>query len=123
MIRLLTLGVVPGLSQRRTRVVRFTAPVLAALAVIALLAAPVQAQEAGGVKIKGNNAMSTNVGTAANVAIGKDNVAKQRIGTVSGNVEIKGNNLMSTNVGTAANVAIGKGNKACQEIGVVTSDA
>jgi azurin len=101
----------------------FTAPALAAFAAFTLLAAPVLAQEANGVKIKGNNLMSTNVGTAANVAIGQDNVAKQRIGTVSGNVEIKGNNLMSTNVGTAANVAIGKGNKACQEIGIVTSDA
>ncbi len=101
---------------------RFAAPALAAFAALSLLAAPVSAQEAGGVKIKGNNVMTTTVGTAANVAIGKDNVAKQRIGTVAGNVDIKGNNLMTTQVGTAANVAIGKGNKACQEIGTITSD-
>lgn len=91
--------------------------------VLASLSATALAVESGGVEIKGKVDMSTMVKNAANVAIGKDNLAKQQIGGVTGNVKIGGDFKQNTMVGNAANVAIGKGNKACQSIGAISSEA
>jgi hypothetical protein len=96
---------------------------ISSMLVLATLSAPALAVESGGVEIKGKANMNTQVGNAAVVAIGKDNLAKQQIGGVAGNVKLGGDLNQNTQVGNAAAVAIGKGNKACQSIGTISSEA
>lgn len=94
---------------------------------LVLLAASVLSSGAmaqqGGVKVGGNLTNTTSVGTAVNAAIGKDNKAFLRVGTISGNVNVGGNLTNTTTVKTAVNAAIGKGNTACMELGAIGDTA
>ncbi|CAK0750676.1 conserved exported hypothetical protein [Gammaproteobacteria bacterium] len=84
------------------------------------LAGSVMAADQGGIQVGGNLNQSVKTGDNVNMAIGKDNTAKQSVGVIEGKVKVGGNLNQSVKTGDNVNMAIGKDNIAEQKIGVIS---
>ncbi|CAK0750689.1 conserved exported hypothetical protein [Gammaproteobacteria bacterium] len=82
------------------------------------LAGSVMAADQGGIQV-GNLNQSVKTGDNVNMAIGKDNTAKQSVGVIDGNLKMGGNLSQSVKTGDNVNMAIGKDNDAEQQVGAI----
>ena len=93
----------------------------ATLALAGFLAAPAaDAQQSGGVRVKGNTELNVNAENVNTIASGTGNVARTTIGGVKGNTNQ--NTKVTVDVKNVSNIATGRNKKACVNIGVVGAD-
>ena len=77
-------------------------------------------QRAGTTTIKGNTEINVVTKDTTAVAVGENNVAKNRIGVVKG--DKTGDTKVSVSAATVVTVAAGRNKKACTNIGVISKD-
>ncbi|CAA7614597.1 conserved exported hypothetical protein [Candidatus Terasakiella magnetica] len=88
---------------------------------LVLGALPLAAQEAGGVKIRGNTNVNANAENINTMAIGQGNVAKTNIGVVNSS-RSGGTTNVTVDAKNVQNVVGGRGRKGCVNIGVTGAD-
>lgn len=92
--------------------------VLAGLALAALATGPM-AQKSS-TNIKGNTEINVSTQNTTAVAVGQNNVAKNRIGVVKG--DKTGDTKVSVSAANVVTVAGGRNKKACTNIGVIAKN-
>lgn len=95
-----------------------TSDILAALALI-LTVTPVMAQRSQ-TTIKGNTEINVNTQNTTAVAVGENNVAKNRVGVIQG--DKKGDTKISVSATNVTTVVGGRNKKACTNIGAIVKD-
>lgn len=70
--------------------------------------------------IKGNNEINVSTDNTTAIAVGENNVAKNRIGVIQGNKS--GNTKINVNAANVTTVVGGRNKKACTNIGSIVSD-
>ena len=90
------------------------------LAAAGLVAPAAEAQQSGGVRVKGNTELNVTTENVNTIASGTGNVARTTIGGVKGNTQQ--NTKVTVDVKNVSNVASGRNKKACVNIGVVGAD-
>lgn len=71
-------------------------------------------------QIKGNTEINVATGNTTAIAVGENNVAKNRVGVVQGSKQ--GNTKITVNAANITTVVGGRNKKACTNIGSVVSD-
>ena len=95
------------------------APHIAVTAALALLAASVLAQTSQ-TRIKGNTEINVRTENTTAVAVGENNVAKNRVGVIQG--DKKGDTKISVSATNVTTVVGGRNKKACTNIGAIVKD-
>lgn len=70
--------------------------------------------------IRGNNEINVSTENTTAIAVGENNVAKNRIGVIQGNKT--GNTKINVNAANVTTVVAGRNKKACTNIGSIVSD-
>lgn len=92
---------------------------IAVAAALALMATGAVAQ-ASQTRIKGNTEINVKTENTTAVAVGENNVAKNRIGVIKG--DKKGDTKISVNAANVTTVVGGRNKKACTNIGVIVKN-
>jgi hypothetical protein len=92
--------------------------ILAALA-LAVIASSALAQKSQ-TTIKGNTEINVNTQNTTAVAVGENNVAKNRVGVIQG--DKKGDTKISVSATNVTTVVGGRNKKACTNIGAIVKD-
>ena len=87
---------------------------------VALLAVITAATAQKSTNIKGNTEINVNTQNTTAVAVGENNVAKNRIGVVKG--DKTGDTKVSVSAANVVTVAGGRNKKACTNIGVIAKN-
>lgn len=87
---------------------------------VALLAVATAAMAQKSTNIKGNTEINVNTQNTTAVAVGENNVAKNRIGVVKG--DKTGDTKVSVSAANVVTVAGGRNKKACTNIGVIAKN-
>ncbi len=87
---------------------------------VALLAVATAATAQKSTNIKGNTEINVNTQNTTAVAVGENNVAKNRIGVVKG--DKTGDTKVSVSAANVVTVAGGRNKKACTNIGVIAKN-
>jgi hypothetical protein len=95
------------------------APHIAVTAALALLAASALAQTSQ-TRIKGNTEINVRTENTTAVAVGENNVAKNRVGVIQG--DKKGDTKISVSATNVTTVVGGRNKKACTNIGAIVKD-
>lgn len=93
---------------------------IAVAATLALLAMGAMAQKSQTTNIKGNTEINVNTQNTTAVAVGENNVAKNRIGVVKG--DKTGDTKISVSAANVVTVVGGRNKKACTNIGVIVKN-
>lgn len=94
------------------------APLL--LVVLASTALAQNSQRGATTQIRGNTEINVSTQNMTAVAVGENNVVKNRVGVVQG--AKRGDTKISASVGNVTNVVGGRNRKSCVNIGSVVSD-
>lgn len=92
-------------------------PVLLGLISVGVFA---QNSQRGGTQIHGNTEINVRAENMTAVAIGENNVVKNRVGVVQESK--RGNTKITADVKSVTNVATGRNRKSCVNIGSIVSD-
>lgn len=87
---------------------------------LALVAGSAWAQTSQRTRIQGNTEINASTNNMTAVAVGRDTVAKNRVGVIQG--DKRGDTRISVSAGNVVTIAGGRGKKACTNIGGVVSN-
>ncbi len=87
---------------------------------LSMFAAASWAQMSPRTKIQGNTEINVSTENTTAVAIGQNNVAKNRIGVIQGNK--RGDTKINVNAANVTTVVGGRNRKACTNIGVIADE-
>ena len=90
------------------------------LVVFGLLASVAHSQVSQRTQIKGNTEINVSTDNTTAIAVGENNVARNRIGVIQGNK--KGDTKITVNAANVTTVVGGRNKKACTNIGSIVSD-
>lgn len=87
---------------------------------LCIVATVADAQVSQRTVIKGNTEINVSTNNTTAIAVGENNVAKNRIGVIQGNKS--GNTRINVNAANVTTVVAGRNKKACTNIGSIVSD-
>jgi len=87
---------------------------------LALTTGFASAQMSQRTQIQGNTEINVSTNNTTAVAVGENNVAKNRVGVIQG--KKKGNTKINVSAANVTTVVVGRNKKACTNIGGIVSD-